>query len=84
MSLRWRSGVGIRRLADQCRHRGGREGGREGLNCTNFLLALQFLRGVVLSGSLVLLEVLISIMCREAKHTQEDQIQSSLQEFLTG
>ena len=46
------------------------------------LLTVQLLRGLVASGSLTLLEVLISIMCREVKHVHEDQIQSSLQDFL--
>lgn len=47
-----------------------------------FLLTLQFLQGMVLSGSLSLLEVLVSIMCRESRHAHEDRIQSTLQEFL--
>ena len=47
------------------------------------LMCVQFLGGVVLSGSLVLLEVLVGIMCREVRHTHEDQIQTSLQEFLS-
>lgn len=38
---------------------------------------------MVLSGSLALLEVLISVVCREKRHAQEDQIQSSLRDFLT-
>ena len=36
----------------------------------------------MLSGSLALLEVLIGMVCREQRHVHEDQIQSSLQEFL--
>ncbi|XP_074649158.1 DNA-dependent protein kinase catalytic subunit-like [Tubulanus polymorphus] len=36
-----------------------------------------------LSGSLMLLELLISVMCREPKHIMEDEIQSSLIKFIT-
>ncbi|KAK3580733.1 hypothetical protein CHS0354_005741 [Potamilus streckersoni] len=39
------------------------------------------LNGLELSGSLVLLEVLISIFCREQRHVHEDAIQASIAKF---
>ncbi|XP_069123844.1 DNA-dependent protein kinase catalytic subunit-like [Argopecten irradians] len=48
----------------------------------DYLTALdKILSGLELSGSLVLLELLISIACREQKHTYEDTIQQSLNRF---
>ena len=43
----------------------------------------QLLNALVVSGSPVLLEVLISVMCRESRHVHEDQIQASLTKFIT-
>ena len=45
-------------------------------------LLLQLLYALELSGSLMLLEILISIMCKEAKHVHEDEIQSSISNFV--
>nr|XP_006812076.1 PREDICTED: DNA-dependent protein kinase catalytic subunit-like [Saccoglossus kowalevskii] len=42
----------------------------------------KILSALVISGSLMLLELLISIMCREPKHVCEDQIQASLITFI--
>ncbi|XP_077979786.1 DNA-dependent protein kinase catalytic subunit-like [Glandiceps talaboti] len=42
----------------------------------------KILSALVLSGSLMLLEFLISIMCRESRHACEDQIQTSLVTFI--
>ena len=38
---------------------------------------------MVVSGSIMLLEVLISIMCREKKHIHEEQIQTNLVNFVS-
>ena len=46
------------------------------------IVYLQLLNALVVSGSLVLLEVLINIMCREKKHVHEDRIQTSLIKFV--
>ena len=42
----------------------------------------QILSAMEISGSLVLLELLISIMCREAQHVYEDEIQNSIVRFI--
>ena len=47
------------------------------------LVPFQLLSALVMSGSLVLLEVLISVICREQKHVHEEQIQASLVKFIT-
>lgn len=45
---------------------------------------LQLLAALVPSGSSLLLEVLMNVMCRETKHVHEDQIQSSLVHYIKG
>ncbi|KAL3877683.1 hypothetical protein ACJMK2_035352, partial [Sinanodonta woodiana] len=48
----------------------------------DYICALDsILNGLVLSGSLVLLELLISIFCREHRHVHEDAIQASISKF---
>ena len=42
----------------------------------------QILSAMEISGSLILLELLISIMCREALHVYEDEIQNSIVRFI--
>ncbi|XP_078691376.1 DNA-dependent protein kinase catalytic subunit-like isoform X2 [Branchiostoma floridae x Branchiostoma belcheri] len=44
----------------------------------------KLLSALELSSSLMLLELLISVMCREAKHVMEDDIQTSLSRFIKG
>ena len=41
----------------------------------------QILDALVSSGSLEVMMVLVSVMCREKKHVHEDSIQSSLGKF---
>ncbi|XP_072042849.1 DNA-dependent protein kinase catalytic subunit-like [Amphiura filiformis] len=49
----------------------------------DYIAALnKILTAMVLSGSLLLLEILISIMCREERHIYEDEIQSTLASFI--
>ena len=43
----------------------------------------KLLNALVVSGSVMLLEVLIGIMCREQRHVHEEQIQVSLVKFIT-
>lgn len=42
----------------------------------------QILSALQLSGSLMLLEFLISIFCRETQHVHEDEIQNALDKFI--
>ncbi|XP_022110985.1 DNA-dependent protein kinase catalytic subunit-like isoform X2 [Acanthaster planci] len=42
----------------------------------------KILTAMVLSGNLMLLEIVISIMCRDEKHAYEDEIQESLAAFI--
>ena len=41
----------------------------------------QILSALQLSGSLMLLEFLISIFCRETQHVHEDEIQNAIDKF---
>ena len=43
---------------------------------------LQLLAAFVTSSSVVLLELLITVICRESEHVHEDQIQKSLAAFI--
>ena len=45
-------------------------------------LFLQILTALELSGSLMLLETLISIMCREERHVYEEEMQNTLAKFI--
>lgn len=44
--------------------------------------SVQILNGLVVSGSVELLAVLINIMCRESEHAHEESIQKSLVSFV--
>ncbi len=43
---------------------------------------MQILNGLVVSGNVELLAVLVDIMCREAEHVHEESIQISLVNFV--
>ena len=45
-------------------------------------IILQILMALELSGSLMLLETLISILCREESHIYEEEMQKSLVKFI--
>ncbi|XP_064405997.1 DNA-dependent protein kinase catalytic subunit-like isoform X2 [Halichondria panicea] len=47
--------------------------------CNEYVSVMdKFLNGLVVSGSVELLEVLINVMCRDTEHVHEERIQSSL------